>query len=208
MMTKTAHPRKAPRRLRWALLAVCATALAAPEFAAAPALADPPSWAPAHGWRAKQKNKPKRQRSYAAPTVSAPRISLGECNRELVGGLLGGAAGALAGSRIGKGTGKLAATAVGTVLGMLVGGSIGRAMDQVDQSCVGRVLEQAPTGRTVAWRNPDNGGAYQVTPSRSYTDSSGEYCREYTATATIGGQTQNTYGTACRQPDGTWRMID
>jgi hypothetical protein len=31
-------------------------------------------------------------------------------------------------------------------------------------------------------------------------------CREYRSTATIGGRTQDTFGTACLQPDGSWRL--
>lgn len=33
------------------------------------------------------------------------------------------------------------------------------------------------------------------------------YCREYTSTANINGKPVQTYGTACRQPDGTWRIV-
>lgn len=33
------------------------------------------------------------------------------------------------------------------------------------------------------------------------------YCREYTATAVIGGRPVPTYGTACLQPDGSWRIV-
>jgi len=32
-------------------------------------------------------------------------------------------------------------------------------------------------------------------------------CREYRTTATIDGTTQQLLGTACLQPDGTWRFI-
>jgi hypothetical protein len=32
-------------------------------------------------------------------------------------------------------------------------------------------------------------------------------CREYQSTATIDGRPQQTYGLACRQPDGTWRIV-
>jgi hypothetical protein len=32
-------------------------------------------------------------------------------------------------------------------------------------------------------------------------------CREYQAPATIGGQQQQTHGTVCRQPDGSWRIV-
>jgi hypothetical protein len=32
-------------------------------------------------------------------------------------------------------------------------------------------------------------------------------CREYESTMTVGGQPQSVVGTACRQPDGTWRIV-
>lgn len=32
------------------------------------------------------------------------------------------------------------------------------------------------------------------------------YTREYTTTITVGGQQVPAYGTACRQPDGSWRL--
>ena len=34
----------------------------------------------------------------------------------------------------------------------------------------------------------------------------GQQCREYQSTAMINGQPQQTVGTACLQPDGTWRI--
>lgn len=35
-----------------------------------------------------------------------------------------------------------------------------------------------------------------------------QVCREYQSTAVINGKRQPTYGTACRQPDGSWRIIN
>ena len=32
-------------------------------------------------------------------------------------------------------------------------------------------------------------------------------CREYRTTATIAGRRQHLYGTACRQPDGSWQRV-
>ena len=128
-----------------------------------------------------------------------------QCNRDVVGAVFGGAAGAVVGSRFGSGSGKTAATIGGAILGALIGGNIGRAMDQTDQNCIGQALERAETGRAVVWRNPDNGGDYQVTPTETYQSSSGQYCREYTTTVVIGGQTERAHGKACRQADGSWR---
>lgn len=43
--------------------------------------------------------------------------------------------------------------------------------------------------------------------SPSYTAPNGQTCREFQSTATIGGQSQPIYGTACLQSDGSWRMV-
>lgn len=35
----------------------------------------------------------------------------------------------------------------------------------------------------------------------------GQECREYRSTVNVGGVRQPIYGTACRQPDGSWRIV-
>lgn len=166
----------------------------------------PPPWAPAHGYRAN------RSGGYpgGAQTAYAPPfdIGLGSCNRELLGSLLGAAAGGLAGAQIGDGRGQLAAVAGGTLLGFFLGGTIGRNMDEVDQNCVGQVLEHAEDGQQITWNNPQTGARYQVEPTRTVQDSDGRYCREYTATSVVDGWNQQTYGRACRQPDGSWKLVN
>ncbi len=132
-------------------------------------------------------------------------LDTGQCNHELLGRLLGAAAGGLAGSQIGDGRGQLAAIAGGTLLGFLVGGSIGRGMDEVDQNCICQALEHAGDGQQIAWNNPQTGARYEVVPTRTVRQSNGSYCREYTTTAVIGGRPRDTYGRACRRPDATWR---
>ena len=36
----------------------------------------------------------------------------------------------------------------------------------------------------------------------------GAYCRDFTQTIVIDGQPQDATGTACRQPDGGWRVVN
>lgn len=173
------------------------------------AWADPPPWAPAHGWRAKHEAHP----VYALPWRSGPQpqsygVEEGTCNRQLLGSVLGGVAGAALGSTIGKGTGKLVAVAGGAILGVLAGGTVGRGMDEVDQNCIGQALENAPNGQRIAWHNPNSSQQYTVTPVSTYKADDGQYCREYTTTAVIGGKRQQTYGHACRQPDGSWQIVN
>jgi len=127
------------------------------------------------------------------------------------GTLLGAVGGGLAGSQIGSGSGTLVAVGVGTLLGALVGGEVGKSLDNADravmQQTTTRTLETVPSGQTSSWRNPDSGNYGTVTPQPAYQTSSGQQCREFTQTVTVGGRTQEAYGTACRQPDGTWKIV-
>ena len=68
-------------------------------------------------------------------------------------------------------------------------------------------LETAQTGTTSSWTNPDSGNSGTITPTKTYQASSGEYCREYQQTVTVGGKTEQAFGTACRQPDGSWKIV-
>ena len=68
-------------------------------------------------------------------------------------------------------------------------------------------LEQSPSGKTVPWQNPDSGHAGSITPTKTYQDGSGKYCREYTQTVKIGNKEEKAYGTACRQEDGHWQIV-
>ena len=127
-----------------------------------------------------------------------------------LGTLLGAGLGALAGSQIGGGTGRLAAIAIGALGGAYLGGEVGRSLDRADKAHAERTarnaLEYNRTGETVSWRNPDSGNSGTVTPTRTYQTASGRNCREYQTTVTVGGQSKDAYGTACRQGDGTWKI--
>lgn len=129
-----------------------------------------------------------------------------EVRNEHVGMGVGGALGGLLGAQVGGGTGQLAATAAGALLGAYLGGNVGRTMDEVDRAKTHRTLEGTPTGQTTSWQNPDSGHTYQVTPTRTYEQDS-RPCRDYTTEAWIDGRRETVRGTACREPDGTWRSI-
>jgi surface antigen len=133
-------------------------------------------------------------------------------NKETVGTLLGGAGGAWLGSTIGKGDGRLVAVAAGTLLGAALGNSVGSSLDKADMQYYSqtsqRALETAPAGQTLPWQNPQSGNSGSITPSNYYQTADGGYCREYTQTINVGGKSQKGYGRACRQPDGTWQIVE
>ena len=130
--------------------------------------------------------------------------------KQSVGTVLGAIGGGLLGSQIGGGRGKLAATAAGTLLGAWVGGEVGASLDKADrlylQQATYSALEHNPTGTASTWRNPDTRHYGSVTPLRTYKTAS-EDCREYEQRIIIDDQEQIGYGTACREPDGRWRIL-
>ena len=147
--------------------------------------------------------------------VAASALTLGACEhygqKEAGGTLIGAGLGGLLGSQFGHGTGKLVATGLGVAAGGLLGNHIGRSLDRADQAYLYRASERAqtaPVGETITWNNPQSGNYGSVTPTREgYQPSTGAYCREYQQEIVVGGKRQQGYGQACRQPDGSWKVI-
>ena len=142
-------------------------------------------------------------------------LTLASCTKEDTGTLLGAIGGAAIGSAIGGkggGTGKVVAVAAGTLAGAYIGREIGRSLDKADREAMQRqtqyTLENTASGTTTNWHNPDSGNSGTITPQPAYNNKSQEYCREYQQTVTVGGKTETAYGTACRQPDGTWKIVN
>jgi surface antigen len=127
------------------------------------------------------------------------------------GALLGGVGGAIAGAQFGSGTGRIAAAVAGTLLGALIGSEVGRSLDKADLAYANNAnqrAQSAPLNQPIQWNNPETGNYGTITPVRDGTDQrTGAYCREFQQTVTIGGKTESAYGTACRQPDGTWKVV-
>jgi surface antigen len=122
-----------------------------------------------------------------------------EAGGMIIGGILGG----VLGHEIGKGHGRTMATVIGAMIGTTIGGNVGRSMDKIDRIKVSHSLESVRTGVETRWVNPDSGYEYRVVPTRTYQRNKTP-CREYTVDAKIGGNTEQIYGTACRQADGSW----
>ncbi|HED12969.1 MAG TPA: glycine zipper 2TM domain-containing protein [Gammaproteobacteria bacterium] len=136
-------------------------------------------------------------------------LSLVGCaaNREESGALTGAVVGGVVGSQIGGGSGKAIATGVGFLLGAIIGGDIGHTLDVMDERNAQNALEHNRTGQATTWDNPDAGKEVTVIPTRTFRSDSGGYCREYQTDVVVNGQSQQAYGTACRQPDGSWKIM-
>lgn len=63
----------------------------------------------------------------------------------------------------------------------------------------------APVGERIYWQ--EGGASGYVVATREGTTASGRYCREFQHQVSIGGRTEDAYGTACRNPDGSWEVV-
>lgn len=167
-----------------------------------PAFADPPSQAPAHGWR--KKHDPYYVGYTGHQWEHDYGIIDGRCNREAIGAVLGGVVGGAIGSQVGDGDDRVVAIVLGTVIGAVIGREIGRDLDDRDRACVGHALELAKDGQSVRWLNDGSGVSYVLTPVGGSRE--GGACRSFKLDASRDGRTQSQQGNACRTGDGTWQM--
>ncbi len=135
----------------------------------------------------------------------------GGISKQDIGTVLGGVGGAVIGSTIGGGRGRIVSTAAGAILGGFAGSSIGKSLDNADAAMANKTAQRAfennQPGQPLPWRNPQSGNSGTITPQAYYQTADGTYCREFQQTIIVGGQSQNAYGKACRQPDGSWKIV-
>lgn len=118
---------------------ILAAALAAVVMPVAPALADPPGWAPAHGRRYKD-DRYDRYGRYKEPRRLGrnDRVWRGNdgryyCKRD--NGTTGLIVGAAAGALLGRSLDKSGDRTLGTLLGAAGGGLLGREIDRGGMKC-------------------------------------------------------------------------
>lgn len=136
----------------------------------------------------------------AGPHGPGPKTQIGAAAGAASGGLIAAAAG-----------GGTEAVLAGVLLGGLLGGAAGNLLDNEDRYYAERAaqhgLEYAPSGSRTEWYNPDSGHSGSVTPSHTWETSQGQPCREFSSEVSIDGWVEEAWGTACRQPDGRWRIV-
>ena len=138
---------------------------------------------------------------------------VGNNQKEQGGDIIGGVIGGILGNKVGKGKGRVVATAAGAAVGALLGSNIGQKLDKYDRIYAVRAqqsaLETNKSGQPSSWSNPDSGNSGIIIPTRTIVQKQGgQPCREYQHTVTIGGKTEKAYGRACRETDGSWKIVN
>ena len=153
----------------------------------------------------------KVMRMLALCLAAALVAGCGEGVKQQVGAVMGAGLGGLAGSFVGDGRGQLLAVGVGTLLGSLVGNEVGKSLDRADRLAMAQAqhdaLENGRSGSKTSWTNPDSTNSGEIVVEPAYQDGSGRFCRKFRQQVTVGGEMRVANGTACREPDGTWRLI-
>ncbi len=168
-------------------------------------LADPPPWAPAHGWRQKHDPNYEGYTGYTGRQWSDDYgISSGSCDRSAIATVLGGVVGGAIGSTIGKGNGRTVAIILGSVLGGVIGNKIGHDLDNADRGCLGQALELGNDRQRVTWLNEDNGLNYTVTPLSGFS-AGGNKCRNYNLGIRGDDVNEFRHEKACLGRDGVWK---
>ena len=126
----------------------------------------------------------------------------------IIGALIGG----LIGNAAGKGGGRTGATMAGVILGGAVGAALTKNLDCDDRSYAYKAyydgFNSDRVGSRHQWRNPDNGHRGEVQIRNYYNDPRGFRCSDFTQVTTIQGRSQTVRGRACRQPDGSWAVVN
>lgn len=124
----------------------------------------------------------------------------------LVGALIGGLLGQAAGDD------DAGATIAGVIIGGALGASLTRDLDCEDRSYAYRSyydgFNSGRPGSYHRWRNPYNQHRGEVRIDGYYADPAGFRCTTFTQTIYIDGRPRTGVGRACRQPDGTWAIVN
>lgn len=124
----------------------------------------------------------------------------------------GAVIGGVIGSKLGSGSGKSLGAGLGAIFGAWLGKEIGRTLDEADlkraDETTQQTLETANTGETVSWSNPDSGNSGATTPRSDRQSTNGSQCRDFESTITIDGNQEQANGRACRQTDGSWKIVE
>jgi surface antigen len=154
---------------------------------------------------------PLARRLFLVPAL-ALGLGLAGCSSNRQGGtIIGAVGGALLGSQFGSGGARVVATVVGALAGAWIGSEIGRSLDERDRrrhrETAQSALDENDPGETATWANSETGHSGSTTPGESFSRE-GRTCRNFEQTVTVEGETEVARGVACKQPDGSWQVVD
>jgi hypothetical protein len=85
-------------------------------------------------------------------------------------------------------------------------------LDETEQQAMMETLQYAlernRQGEESSWANPETGTSGAVVALERFSDDGGRTCRNFISIIAINGDEERSEGTACRQEDGLWTVVD
>jgi len=137
-------------------------------------------------------------------------IALPVCagDASLIGAATGAAIGGVLGSQILRhGPGQILTTAAGIGTGATVGDAAGRSFDQSTRAPVANAPLYTDSPSLQFTSAAPNYVAPPAPPPTYIDEEAQTYCRPYSRLVNLKGSAYETYGTACLQADGSWRIM-
>jgi surface antigen len=111
----------------------------------------------------------------------------------------------------GGGGGKVASNIIAAMGGGLVGGSVGAGLSEREKrralEAEYKALEHTASGQAVSWKGDQPAHYGEVVAAQPYRVGSQD-CRQYAHTVYAGGAGSTARGTACRNADGSWTLLN
>jgi len=109
------------------------------------------------------------------------------------------------------GGGKVSSSVIAAMGGGLVSGSIGSGLSQNEKrnalEAEYKALEYTASGQAVNWKGDQAGHYGEVVAAQPYRVGSQD-CRQYAQTVHAGAAGATARGTACRNADGSWSLLN
>lgn len=103
------------------------------------------------------------------------------------------------------------ASAISSLGGGLIGGSIGRDLSSRDRrqalEAEYKALEYGQGGQVITWQSSRDANRGEVVAAQPYRVGSQD-CRQFVHTLYTGNASQTARGTACRNTDGSWSLLN
>ena len=129
-------------------------------------------------------------------------------NRNTQAGALGGAAfGGIIAGLAGANPAWIAASVImGGVAGGALGNYLGKDNAEKHVQTNLNALNTLGPGQTASWTDTQAGSSGSTTVNRVFTAANGQPCKAYTETVKTPQRSVTEQATACRQPDGSWKV--
>jgi surface antigen len=148
-------------------------------------------------------------KAFVIAAMGALALAACTANNGMVTGTLppGASPGVVIDSPVGSGSGQ---APVGALEGALTGTDVGLSLTEDDRKIALQAeyeaLEYGRPGQPTRWKNRQSGNGGEISVGQTYQVNRLD-CREYTHKVSIGGRNRVVRETACRQPDGVWRVL-